>query len=149
MTDLCEFIDLSNFAYLYLNFQMAPHPALQQGAYYMQHPQVAAMAQQSGIFPPKMPLQFNNPHQIPDSQQLHQAAIQGQMGMRPIGPNNGMHPMHAETALGSTVTSATAGSNDARGGSKQDASQAGVTGADGQGTSGAGHSGGNGSEDAK
>ncbi|XP_050238626.1 GRF1-interacting factor 3 [Mercurialis annua] len=129
--------------------QMAPHPAMQQGAYYMQHPQAAAaaaaaMAQQSGIFPPKMPLQFNNPHQMHDAQQLHQAAMQGQMGMRPMGPNNGMHPMHNEAALGNSGPSATAGGNDGRGGngSKQDASEAG---ADGQGNSG----GGDGGEDAK
>ncbi|KAJ9188616.1 hypothetical protein P3X46_003952 [Hevea brasiliensis] len=129
--------------------QMAPHPAMQQGAYYMQHPQAAAMAQQSGIFPQKMPLQFNNPHQMQDPQQLHQAAIQGQMGMRPMGANNGMHPMHAEATLGSNGPSATAGSNDVRGGSKQDASEAGASGADGQGNAAAGHSGADGTEDAK
>ncbi|PQQ21730.1 GRF1-interacting factor 3 isoform X1 [Prunus yedoensis var. nudiflora] len=70
--------------------QMAPHPAMQQAGYYMQHPQAAAMAQQQGIFPPKMPLQFNNPHQMHDAaQQLHQQhqqAMQGQMGMRAGGP---------------------------------------------------------------
>ncbi|EEF32413.1 GRF1-interacting factor 3 [Ricinus communis] len=133
--------------------QMAPHPAMQQGAYYMQHPQAAAaaaaaMAQQSGIFPPKMPLQFNNPHQMPDPQQLHQAAIQGQMGMRPIGANNGMHPMHPEATHGSSGPSATAGSND-RGGNKQDAPEAGALGADGQGNPGAGHGGGDGVDDTK
>ncbi|XP_065857852.1 GRF1-interacting factor 2-like [Euphorbia lathyris] len=127
--------------------QMAPHPAMQQGAYYMQHPQAAAaaaMAQQSGIFPPKMPLQFNNPHQIQDPQQLHQAALQGQMGMRPLGANNGMHPMHSEANLGGSGPSATGGSNDGRSGNKQDASETGGSGGDGQGNSG-----GDGAEDAK
>ncbi|KAJ8900652.1 hypothetical protein K2173_025429 [Erythroxylum novogranatense] len=126
--------------------QMAPHAAMQQGAYYAQHPQAAvaaaaAMAQQSGLFPSKMPLQFNHPHQMQDTQQLHQAAMQGQMGMRPIGPNNGMHPMHTEATLGSSGPSIAAGSHEARGGSKQDLSDAGATGTDGQG--------GEGSEDAK
>lgn len=115
----------------------------------MQHPQAAAMAQQSGIFPPKMPLQFNNPHQMQDPQQLHQAAIQGQMGMRPMGANNGMHPMHTEAAHVSSGPSATAGSNDVRGGNKQDATDAGASGADGQGNSAAGHTGADGGEDAK
>ncbi|BBG97697.1 GRF1-interacting factor 3 [Prunus dulcis] len=84
--------------------QMAPHPAMQQAGYYMQHPQAAAMAQQQGIFPPKMPLQFNNPHQMHDAaQQLHQQhqqAMQGQMGMR-AGGANGMPSMHhTEATLG-------------------------------------------------
>ncbi|KAJ6729643.1 hypothetical protein OIU85_020542 [Salix viminalis] len=57
---------------------MAPRPALQQGAYHMQHLQAAAMAQQPGISPPKMPLQFNAAHQMQDPQLLHQ---QGQMGI--------------------------------------------------------------------
>ncbi|KAK9279346.1 hypothetical protein L1049_013025 [Liquidambar formosana] len=145
--------------------QMAPHPSMQQGGYYMQHPQAAAMAQQSGIFPPKVPLQFNSPHQMQEQQQQlhqqhqhHQQAMQGQMGMRPGGVN-GMHPMHTETSLGggsSGVPPSTAGLNDVRGGSKQDGSEAGTTGADGQGSSAAGHGGGDGessymkgSEDAK
>ncbi|KAJ8748465.1 hypothetical protein K2173_003361 [Erythroxylum novogranatense] len=129
--------------------QMAPHPALQQGAYYAQHPQAAAaMAQQPGLFPPKMPLQFNNPHQMQDRQQLHQAAIQVQMGMRPMVPNNGMHPMHAETNLGSSGPSTVPGSHDARGVSKQGLSDAGATGTDGHGGSAAGHRG-DGSDDGK
>ena len=57
---------------------MAPHPALQQGAYHMQHLQAAAMDQKPGISPPKMPLQFNAVHQMQDPQLLHQ---QGRMGM--------------------------------------------------------------------
>ncbi|KAG5231512.1 GRF1-INTERACTING FACTOR family protein [Salix suchowensis] len=129
--------------------QMAPHPAMQQGAYYMQHPQAAAMAQQSGGFPQKMLLQFNTGHQMQDPQQLQQQVMQGQMGMRPMGANNGMHPMHAEIVLGSSGPSAGAGTNDVRGGSKQDASEAGTTGADGLGGSAAGHNGADGSEDAK
>ncbi|KAE9595832.1 putative transcription factor SSXT family [Lupinus albus] len=128
--------------------QMAPHPAMQQG-FYMQHPQAAAMAQQPGLFPQKMPLQFGNPHQMTQQQQQqlhqqHQQAIQGQMGLRPGGPNSGMH---SEAALGGGSgggpPSAT-GPNDARGGSKQDASDAGATGGDGQGSSAATHNSGDG-----
>lgn len=123
--------------------QMAPHPAMQPG-FYMQHPQAAAMAQQQGLFPQKLPMQFGNPHQMQDQQQqqLHQQAIQGQMGLRPGGMNNGMHPMHGEAALGGGSSggppSAT-GPNDGRGGSKQqDASEAGTAGGgDGQGSSAA------------
>ncbi|XP_057979808.1 GRF1-interacting factor 3 [Malania oleifera] len=143
---------------------MAPHPAMQQAGYFMQHPQAAAMSQQPGIFSPKLPLQFNNPHQIQDPQQQlhqqHQQAMQGQMGIRPGGANNGMHTMHSEAALGGGSTggpSQSAGPNDVRGGTKQDASEAVITGADGQGSSAAGHGAGGdgepsylkGSEDAK
>ncbi|XP_062156856.1 GRF1-interacting factor 3 [Alnus glutinosa] len=131
--------------------QMAPHPALQQGGYYMQHPQAAAMAQQPGIFPPKLPLQFNNPHQIQDQQQQlhqqhqqHQQAIQGQMGMRAGGANNGLHPMHTETTLGGGGSGGPPSVNDVRGGSKQDGSEVGAAGADGQGSSAAGHGSGDG-----
>ncbi|KAK7275422.1 hypothetical protein RIF29_16538 [Crotalaria pallida] len=139
--------------------QMASHPAMQQG-FYMQHPQAAAMAQQPGLFPPKMPMQFGNPHQMQEQQQQqqqqqqqlhqqHQQAIQGQMGLRPGGPNNGMHPMHNEAALGGGSgggpPSAT-GPNDARGGSKQDASEGGTAGGDGQGSSAAAHNSGDGEE---
>ncbi|KAF3973368.1 hypothetical protein ACB098_06G218200 [Castanea mollissima] len=129
--------------------QMTPHPALQQGGYFMQHPQAAAMAQQQGIFPPKMPLQFNNPHQIQDpQQQLHQQqqAIQGQMAMRAGGANNGLHPIHTENILGggSSGPPSIAGPNDIRGGSKQDGSEVGTAGADGQGSSAAGHGSGDG-----
>ncbi|KAL3624380.1 GRF1-interacting factor 3 [Castilleja foliolosa] len=70
--------------------QMTSHPAMQQGGFYMQqHPQAAAMAQQQqGLFPPRGPLPFNIPnHPLQDPQ----ATIsQGhQMGLRPVGPNNG------------------------------------------------------------
>lgn len=136
--------------------QMAPHPAMQQGGYYMQHPQ-AAMAQQPGIFPQKVALQFNSPHQIQEHQQQqlhqqqqqqqqlhqqHQQAIQGQMSMRPGGANNGMHAMHTETSVGGGSGGgppSTAGLNE-RGGTKQDGgSEAATTGADGQGSSVATH----------
>ncbi|BFG22246.1 hypothetical protein CerSpe_085200 [Prunus speciosa] len=134
--------------------QMAPHPAMQQAGYYMQHPQAAAMAQQQGIFPPKMPLQFNNPHQMHDAaQQLHQQhqqAMQGQMGMRAGGPNGMPSMHHTEATLGGGSggpTSAGGGPNDGRGGSKQDNSEAG-TGGDGQGSSAGGHGNGDG-EDGK
>ncbi|KAF8413389.1 hypothetical protein HHK36_001370 [Tetracentron sinense] len=70
--------------------QMPPHPAMQQGGHYMQHPQ-AAMVQQQGVFAPKVPLQFN-PQQIQDQlQQLHhQQGIQGHMGVRSeVGSGDG------------------------------------------------------------
>uniref|UniRef100_A0A803Q7B1 SS18 N-terminal domain-containing protein n=1 Tax=Cannabis sativa TaxID=3483 RepID=A0A803Q7B1_CANSA len=67
--------------------QMAPHPAMQQGGYFTQHPQAAAMMQQSG---------------------------------GSVGPNSA------------------AGPNEGRGGGKQEGSEAGAAGADGQGTSAAG-----------
>ncbi|KAG2725647.1 hypothetical protein I3843_01G076400 [Carya illinoinensis] len=131
--------------------QMAPHPALQQGGYYMQHPQAAAMAQQPGIFPQKLPLQYNNPHQMQDPQQQlhqqHQQAIQGQMGLRAGGANNGLHSMHTETTHGGGSSGgppSVAGPNDVRGGSKQDGSEVGTAGADGQGSSAGGHGGGDG-----
>lgn len=139
--------------------QMAPHPAMQAGGFYMQHPQAAAMAQQQGIFPQKMPLQFSNPHQLQEHQQQqlhphHQQAMQGQLGMRPGVPNSGMQPPHAEATFGggsSGVPPPASGMSDIRGGSKQDPSEAGAgaAGADGQGSSGAGHGGADGGEDAK
>ncbi|XP_022757600.1 GRF1-interacting factor 3-like [Durio zibethinus] len=128
--------------------QMAPHPAMQPGGYFIQHPQAAAMAQQPGIFPQKVPLQFNSPHQIQDPQQ-HQQAMQGQIGIRPGGPNNGMHPMHTDATLGGGTSSGPplpSGPNSGRGGSKQEGSEAG---ADGQGSTAGGHSGGDGLEEAK
>ncbi|XP_038683356.1 GRF1-interacting factor 3-like isoform X2 [Tripterygium wilfordii] len=110
----------------------------QQGGFYMQHPQALAMAQQPGFFPSNMPLQFNNPLQTQDPQQLHQLhqqAFQGQMGMRPAGPNNGMH---SEATFGGGIgagPTSTAGTNDARGGS----TNAGATATDGHGISAGGH----------
>ncbi|KAL1325225.1 hypothetical protein HN51_035315 [Arachis hypogaea] len=129
--------------------QMPPHPMMQPGGYYMQHPQAAAMAQQQGFFAQKMPMQYGNPHQMQDPQQqhLHQQAIQGQMGLRPGGINNGMHPLHGEAGLGGGSSGgqpSTAGPNDARGGSKQDALEAGTAGGDGQGNSAAAHNSGDG-----
>ncbi|CAN1353989.1 GRF1-interacting factor 3 [Linum perenne] len=115
------------------------HPAtMQQGAYYMQHPQAAAMGQQpGGGFPPRMPVQFNNQHQMQDPQQLHQqAAMHAQMRMRPLGVNNnGMHAMQADTSLGNSGLPPPASGSS--GPNKQDASDAGTTGADGQGSSAA------------
>ncbi|GAB2224089.1 hypothetical protein Droror1_Dr00004836 [Drosera rotundifolia] len=110
--------------------QMAPHPAMQQGAYYMQHPQAAAMAQQAGAFPPKMPVQFAMPQHLQEQQQLHQQAIQGHMSMRPGGPTNGMRPMHMDPALGGGPA-ASAGAN-----SKQDS----TLGPNVQGGNASGHS---------
>ncbi|XP_039046145.1 GRF1-interacting factor 3-like [Hibiscus syriacus] len=108
--------------------QMAPHPAMQPGGYFMQHPQAAAMVQQPGIYPPKVPLQFNSPHQNQDPQQ-HQQAMQGQMGIRPGGPNNGIHPMYAKATLGSGSSGGappTSCQNDGRGGNKQEGSEVGA-----------------------
>ncbi|CAK9326220.1 unnamed protein product [Citrullus colocynthis] len=139
--------------------QMAPHPAMQQGGYYMQHPQAAIMAQQSGLFPPKVPLQFGNPHQLQDPQQQlhqqHQQAMQGQMGLRPIGgANNGMHhPHHTESTLGCGVSAGgpprSSVQTDGRGGGKQDSGDVGGAGADGQGSSAGGRGSGGDGEEAK
>ncbi|KAL1220700.1 GRF1-interacting factor 2 [Cardamine amara subsp. amara] len=109
--------------------QMTPHPAMQPPSYFMQHPQASGMGQQAspgGIFPPRGPLQFGSPHQLqdPQQQQIHQQAMQGHMGIRPMGiNNNGMHhPMQQvpETGLGGS------GPNVGLRGGKQD-------GGDGQG----------------
>ena len=120
--------------------------------------QAAAMAQQQGVFPPRMPAQFSNPlqlhghqHQQQQQQQLHQQhqqAIPGQMHFRSTGPSNGMHPMQTEATLGSGKSGAsptTAGGTDPRAGSKQDGPEGGL-GSEGQGNSapGTGHSGGQG-----
>lgn len=127
--------------------QVAPHPAMQQGAYYMQQ-QAAAMAQQQGVFPPRMPAQFTSPLQIHEQQhqqqpQVHQQqqqAISGQMNFRPAGPSDGMHPMQTEALHGGGTGGgppASASPGDTRGGgNKQDGPEAGSTG-DGQGSSAA------------
>lgn len=87
------------FISLNSKMQMSPHPAMQQGGFYMQHPQAAAMVQQQqqqqGIFSTPRPLFSNNPHQL----QEHQPHPQGQMSMRSsvAGPNNGANN---ETNLG-------------------------------------------------
>lgn len=124
----CTFLS-SVFSYLQ---QLAPHPAMQQAGYYMQHPQAAAaIAQQQGLFPQKMQMQFNSPQQMHEmQQQLHQQAMQGQMGMRPGGAN-GMPSMHHTEST--------------HGGSKQDNSEAGA-GGDGQGNSAGGHGSGDGED---
>ncbi|TKY61218.1 GRF1-interacting factor 3 [Spatholobus suberectus] len=118
--------------------QMTPPLGMQpeycmQPENYMQHPQAVAMAQQQGICPPNMPLQFGNPQQ-----QLHQQAIQGQMALRPEWINNDMYPMHSEAALGVGSCGgppSTAGPHDALGRSMQGASEGG----DGHGNSAAVH----------
>lgn len=119
--------------------QMAPHPAMQQGGFYMQHPQAAAMTQQQGMFTSKMPLQFNNPLQLQDQQQhqqlqRQQQGIPQQAGMQLGGANSGMHStLGSANNNGSQLT--TSGSGDARGGNKQDNSEAEPSGADGQASS--------------
>ncbi|KAL2893364.1 GRF1-interacting factor 3 [Bienertia sinuspersici] len=123
--------------------QVAPHPTMQQGAYYMQQ-QAAAMAQQPGGFPPRMPAQFASPLQMQEQQhqqqqqqqqQLQQQqAIAGQMNFRPAGPSDGMHSMQTEAAAGggnSGGPPTSASPSDTRGGNKQDGPEAGSMG-DGQ-----------------
>lgn len=96
---------------------MTPHPAMQQGGFYMQHPQAAAMAQQSpGMFQQRPP--FNSPHPLQDPQNNQQ----GLMGLRPpIGTNNGMNPPHTDVNLAggssSVIPISNPGLNDAH---KQD-----------------------------
>ncbi|XP_021748445.1 GRF1-interacting factor 2-like [Chenopodium quinoa] len=127
--------------------QVAPHPAMQQGAYYMQQ-QAAAMAQQQG-FTPRMPAQFTNPLQMQEQQhqqqsQVHQQqqqqAMAGQMNFRPAGPSDGVHPMQTEAMHGGGGGGgplASASPSETRGGNKQDGPEAGSTG-DGTGNSTAG-----------
>ncbi|XP_057805859.1 GRF1-interacting factor 3-like [Salvia miltiorrhiza] len=133
--------------------QMTPHPAMQQGGFYMQHPQAAAaMAQQQGMFQPRAP--FNSPHLLQDPQQQHghPQAGQGQLGMRSVGPNNGMNPQHNDASLGgasSSVPTSNSNLNDIRGVSKQDKPDSrAATGSDGQGNSAAARGGGD-AEEAK
>ncbi|KAK8982090.1 hypothetical protein V6N11_037267 [Hibiscus sabdariffa] len=112
--------------------EMVPHPVMQPGGYFMQHPHAAAMAHQTdSVYPQKVPFQFNNPHQMQDPQQLlhqqHQQAMQGQMGIRPGGPHNGMHPVHAEASLGggsSGRAPPSSGTNDGCARNKQEGSRA-------------------------
>ncbi|KAL2468897.1 Uncharacterized protein Fot_50473 [Forsythia ovata] len=115
--------------------QMSPHPAMQQGGFYVQHPRAAAMAQQPGIFPPRAPLQFNNPNPIQDQQQQHlpQQAMQAQMVLRPGGASNGAHPTHNDATLGggsSSIPTSNSGANDVRGGINQDKPEGQASGAD-------------------
>ncbi|KAL9677247.1 hypothetical protein QQ045_005475 [Rhodiola kirilowii] len=100
--------------------QMAPHPAMQQGAYFMQHPQAAtaaSMGQQPVMFPPKVPMQYNSPHQMQDQQQQQQQLHPqpGQMDIRPIGMHYSIHP---DAVSGPPPT----------GGSKQAGTEAGTSG---------------------
>ncbi|KAF9600808.1 hypothetical protein IFM89_012547 [Coptis chinensis] len=81
--------------------QMPPHPAMQQGGHYMQHPQ-AALQQPSG-YQPKTPMQFN-PQQLQEHQRQqlhqHQQALQGHMGIRPGVNNGGVGPASAISPSG-------------------------------------------------
>lgn len=120
--------------------QMAPHPAMQQGGFYMQHPQAAAMNQQQGMFTSKMPLQFNNPQQLQDQQQHQHQQLQRQpqgipqqTSMQLGGANSGMHSTLGGASNGSQLK--TSGTGNARGGNKQDNSEAEPSGADGQASS--------------
>jgi len=121
---------------------MPAHPAVQQGAYYMQQ-----QAPQQGIFPPRMPTQFASPLQLHEHQQQlhqqHQQAVPGQVNFRRTGPSNSMPPMQTGTLGGSTSgrPPAPANASDARGGNKQDDLDSGhATGSvgHGQGSSAAG-----------
>ncbi|KAI4383547.1 hypothetical protein MLD38_009373 [Melastoma candidum] len=127
--------------------QVVPHPAMQQGAYFMQHPQAAVMSQQQGHFPPKMQMQFGGPHQVHDPQlSMHQQqAIQSQVGMRPVGPGNGLHPLSAES-LGGGVSGAQPPSSSGMIASKQDGSDAGNTSTDGHGSAPSRHPSGDGEQ---
>lgn len=77
-------------------------------------------------------------------QQMHQhhpQGLSGQRGMRPVGANNSMNPIHAEASRGggsSTAPPETKAPSDVRGGNKQDAPEAGASGADGPGSSATG-----------
>lgn len=115
------------------DMQMAPHPAMQQGGFYMQHPQAAAMNQQQGMFTAKMPLQFNSRQQMQDQQhqqlQRQQQGIPQQTGMQLGGLNSTL----GGASNGSQLS--TSGAGDARGGNKQDNPDAEPSGADGQASS--------------
>ncbi|KAF6135136.1 hypothetical protein GIB67_035207 [Kingdonia uniflora] len=130
-----------------LSTQMPTPLGMQQGVPYMQHSQasMAQQPQQSGGFPPKVPMQFNPQHIQQQDQQHHQI----HMGMRP-GVSNGMS---SEVSLGgnggvppsSTISMSdfsrgvgvgTSNSMEARG-KDQDGMERGS--GDGQGNSVAGH----------
>ncbi|CAN4125042.1 unnamed protein product [Withania somnifera] len=114
--------------------QMAPHPAMQQGGFYMQHPQAAAMNQQQGMF--KMPLPLNNPQQLQDQQQhlqLQQQGIPQQTGRQPGGANSGMLSTLGGASNSSQLTTSSTG--DTHGGNKRDNSEAEPSVADGQASS--------------
>lgn len=134
--------------------QMTPHPAMQQAGFYMQHPQAAAMAQQSGMFQARAP--FSSPHPLQDPQQhpnnlqSHHQASQGQLTLR---SNNSMNPLHNDANLGgagNSIPTSNSNLNDIRGGSKQDKPDSrGGAGSDGQGNSTAAVRGGGDAEEAK
>ncbi|XP_073130515.1 GRF1-interacting factor 3-like isoform X2 [Henckelia pumila] len=108
--------------------QMTPHPAMQQGAFYMPHPQAAAMAQQAGIFPARAP--FNSPHPMQDLRQQLQPPPHLHATQAYVGAANGMHPAQTETNLGGSrsVPSSKSGPTDTRGVNKQDKPDTGATG---------------------
>lgn len=112
----------------------------------MQQQAAAAMAQQQGVFPPRMPAQFTNPLHEQQLQQQHQQqphvhhqqqANPGQMNFRPAGPSDGIHPMQPEAMHGGGNGGGPPVSSDTRGGNKQDGPEVGSTG-DGQGNLGGG-----------
>lgn len=113
--------------------QMAPHPMMQPGVFYMQQPQAAAVPQQQPVFNPKGPLQFNAPHTMQDLQQQKilqhhaQGGLPGPSGTRSVGPNNATNPIHMEASRGGgdggSLTEAKTPSKVRGGGSKQDASE--------------------------
>lgn len=118
--------------------QMSPHPAMQQGGYFMQHPQAALMAQQPGMFSPRMPVPVSSPHQAHEQQQQrqlhpqHHQAVQAPTHIRPGGPTNGMPSKQAEASAGAAGSGGPANVGDSRGVQKQESSEAGPAGGDGQ-----------------
>ncbi|KAL3615731.1 GRF1-interacting factor [Castilleja foliolosa] len=101
--------------------QMTPHPAMQQGGFYMQQPQAAAMAQQQqqGLFPPRAAPPFNIPHHPLQDPQA--TSNQGhQMGQRPVGPNNGHNNNNNDNSSLGGGTSNSGLHEMLGGGSKQD-----------------------------
>ncbi|XP_017236798.1 GRF1-interacting factor 2 [Daucus carota subsp. sativus] len=123
--------------------QMAPHPMMQPGGFYMQQPQAAAAVpqqQQQPVLTPKGPLQFNTPHSMQDLQQqkILQHHVQGGLpgpsgglpgpsGTRSVAPNNSTNPIHMEASRGGgdggLLTEAKTPSKARGGGSKQDANE--------------------------
>ncbi|XP_073033263.1 GRF1-interacting factor 2-like isoform X1 [Primulina eburnea] len=101
--------------------QMTPHPAMQQGAFYMPHPQAAAMAQQAGIFPTRTP--FHLPQPLQDlRQQLPQPPPHPHATQAYFGATDGMNLAQTETNLGGScsIPSSKSGPTDAHEVNKQD-----------------------------
>ncbi|GAB4858283.1 GRF1-interacting factor [Ancistrocladus abbreviatus] len=79
-----------------------------------------------GIFPPRIPIQSPNPHQLCEQQQQphqqHQQAMQRHVNIQPGGPGNNMHPMHNNAAIGevSSRKLPSIGASDAHEASRQD-----------------------------